>query len=160
MVSVGAPETLLPPPGTEALGGDNGTEMLEENAGSGFVASSASPAPLCETLLCLPGSVADEDGRRTTSKELVWGGEEAELSLVLDVAWVPDTGAVLLSPPLVVITELGILVREASGRRPPIAEVPSAGEVLLEADDEPARNRSVDDTVALLPPPPWAPKEG
>lgn len=36
----------------------------------------------------------------------------------------------------------------------------SPGEMLSEEDGEPARNGSVDDTVALLPPPPWAPKEG
>lgn len=101
--------------------------MLGENAGSGFVGSSASPAPLCETLLCLPGCVADEDGRRTTSKELVWGGAEAELPATLNAAWVcADIGTVLLSPPLVGITELGVLMRRALGRRPPVAKVPSA----------------------------------
>lgn len=100
--------------------------MLGENAGSSFVGSSLSPASLCETLLCLPDSVADEDGRRTTSKELVRGEAGAELPAALDAVWVSDTGTVLLSPLLVAITELGVLVRGASGRCPPVAEVPSA----------------------------------
>lgn len=84
--------------------------MLGENAGTDFVGSSPSPAPLCETSLCLGGSVADEDGRRTVSKELVQGGAGEELPAVLDAAWASDTGTVILSPPLVAITELGVLV--------------------------------------------------
>lgn len=154
VVSVGTPESLLPL--SEALGEGEGTEMLGGNAGSDFVGSSLSPAPLCETSLCLPGSVANEDGRRTSSQELVWGGAGAELPATLD-AWVSDTGSVL-SPPLVAVTELGVLVTEALGRCPPVAEVPS-GEALSKADGEPVSNGPVDDTVAPLPPPPGAPKE-
>lgn len=157
MVSVGAPETLFLL--SEALGEGEGIETPEGNTGSGFVASSPSPAPLCETLLCLPGSAAAEDGRRTTSKDLVWGEAGGELPAALDAARVSDTGTVVLSPLLVAVTELGVLVRGASGRRPPVAEVPSAGEALSEADSEPLSNGSMDDTVAPLPSPPWAPKE-
>lgn len=100
-------------------------ELLVENTGSGFVVSSLSPAPLCETSLCLPGSANDEDDRRTTSKDLVWGEAGVELPAALDAARVSDTGTMVLSPLLVIITNLGILVRGALGRRPP--EVPSAG---------------------------------
>lgn len=119
-------QTGKPQDPPEALGEGEGTEMLGENAGTDFVGSSSSPAPLCETSLCLAGSVADEDGRRTVSKELVQGGAGEELPAVLDAAWASDTGTVILSPPLVAITELGVLVRGVSGRRPPVAEVPSA----------------------------------
>jgi len=110
----------------EALGEGEGTEILGENAGSSFVGSSVSSALLCETWLCLPGSVDDEDSRRTTSKELVRGGAGAELPAPLDAARVSDTGTVLLPPLLVAITELGVLARRASRRRPPAAEVPAA----------------------------------
>lgn len=54
------------------------------------------------------------------------GGAGAELPATLDAAWVSDTGSVLLSPPLVAVTKLGVLVTEALGRCPPVAEVPSA----------------------------------
>lgn len=118
-------QTRKPQDPPEALGEGKGTEMLGENAGSGFVGSSPSLALLRETSLCLPGSVADEDGRRTTSKELVQGRAVAEFPATLDAAWVSDTGTGLLSPPLVAIIELGVLVRGASRRRPPTAEVPS-----------------------------------
>lgn len=97
-----------------------GTETLGENAGSSFVGRSLSPAPLCETFLCFPGSAADEDSR-TVSRVLVWGG--AELPVALESPWVSNTGTVLLSSLAVAVTTLGVLVR---GRRPPIAEVFSA----------------------------------
>lgn len=119
-------QTGKPQDPPEALSEGEGTEMLGENAGSSFVGSSPSPAPLCETSLCLPGSVADEDGRRTTSKELVRGRAGVELPAVLDAVRVSDTGTVLLSPLLVAITELGVLVRGALGRCPPVAKVPPA----------------------------------
>lgn len=119
-------QTRKPQDPPEALGEGEGTETLGENAGTDFVGSSPSPAPLCETSLCIAGSVADEDGRRTVSKELVQGGAGGELPALLDAAWASDTGTVLLSPPLGAITELGVLVRGVSGRRPPVAEVPSA----------------------------------
>lgn len=100
-----------------------GTEMLGENAGSSFVGSSLSPAPLCETLLCFPGSAADEEDSRIVSEVLVWGGAGAELPVALEAPRVFNTGTVLLSPLVVVDTTLGVLVR---GRRPPITEVFSA----------------------------------
>lgn len=131
-----------------------GTEMLGENAGSSFVGSSLSPAPLCETLLCFPGCAADEDSR-TVSKVLVWGGVGAELPVALEAPWGSNTSTVLLFLLVVVDTTLGVLVR---GRRPPIAEVFS-GELLSEADGEPICNGFMDDTVAPLPPPSWVPKE-
>lgn len=49
-----------------------------------------------------------------------------ELPEALNAAWVSDTGTVLLSPPLVATTKLGVLVRGTSGRCPPIDEVLSA----------------------------------
>lgn len=131
-------------------------ELLVGNTGSGSVVSSPSPAPLCETSLCLPGSAADEDGRRTTSNDMVWAEAGAELPAALDAARVSDTGIMVLSPLLVVISNLGVLVRGALGRCPP--EVPS-GEALSEAAGEPMSNESMDDTVASLLLPPWAPKE-
>lgn len=56
----------------------------------------------------------------------MWGEAGVELSVMLDAARVSDTGTVVLSPPLVAVTELAVLVRGASGRCPPIAKVPSA----------------------------------
>lgn len=103
-------QTGKPQDPPEALGEGEGTEMLGENAGSSFVGSSPSPAVLCETSFCLPGSAADEDGRRTTSKETVRGRVGVELPATLDAVRVSDTGTLLLSPLLVAITELGILV--------------------------------------------------
>ncbi|KAJ7419136.1 hypothetical protein BTVI_26549 [Pitangus sulphuratus] len=123
------------------------------------------------------------------SKVLVWGGAGAELPPALDAPRVSNTGMVLLSSPVVIIPELGVLVR---GRCPPVAEVPSAekgqskmdlctlsyeqrsdvyrqkpprggqsspGEVLSEADGEPGSNGFVDVTVASLSPSPCVPKE-
>lgn len=99
-----------------------GTEMPGENAGSSFVGSSLSPAPFCETLLFFPGPAAAEDSR-TMSRVLVWGREGAELPGALEAPRVSNTGSVLLSSLVVVVTTLGVLVR---ARRPPIAEVLSA----------------------------------
>lgn len=118
-------QTGKPQDPPEALGEGEGMELLVGNTGSGSVVSSPSPAPLCETSLCLPGSAADEDGRRTTSNDMVWAEAGAELPAALDAARVSDTGIMVLSPLLVVITNLGVLVRGALGRCPP--EVPSAG---------------------------------
>lgn len=99
-----------------------GTETLGENAGSSFVGSSLSPALLCETRLCFPGSAANEDSR-TVSRVPVWGEEEEELPVALEAPRVSNTGTVLLCSPAVVVTTLSVLVR---GRCPPIAEVMSA----------------------------------
>lgn len=131
-----------------------GTETLGENAGSSFAGSSLSPAPLCETRLCVPGCAAGEDSR-TVPRVLVWGREGAELPVTLEAPWVSNTGTVLLSSLVAALTTLGMLVR---GRLPPVAEVLS-GEVLSGADGEPVSNGFTDDRVAPLPPPPWVPKE-
>lgn len=89
------------------------------------------------------------------SSVLVLGGEGAELPAALETPWVSNTGTVLLSSLVAVLTTLGVLVR---GRCPPIAEV-SSGEVLSGADGEPVSNGFTEDRVVPLPPPPWVPKE-
>lgn len=119
----GRPFLANPQNPPEELGENEDTETPGGNTGSGFVGSSSRSASCCETSLCLPGSVT-EDSRRTTSRELVPDGAGAELP-----ALVSATGSVVMFPPLVAITKLGVLVTESSGSLPPLAEVvaPLAG---------------------------------